>query len=77
MHLFAALSGLEVMGSNKALIHLFITGGGLTSLLCTKALWCGPGRMETMMQISRWFQVSIFVKLTQIPSALQDLFRLL
>lgn len=27
MHLFAALSGLDIMGSNKDLIHLFITGG--------------------------------------------------
>ncbi len=34
MHLFAALLGWDVMGSNKDLIHSFITGGNIDLIAC-------------------------------------------
>lgn len=44
MHLFAPLSGPDVMGSNKAFIHSFITGGKIDLI----ALHCGH------MGVDKW-----------------------
>lgn len=50
MHLFAALSGSYVMGSNKDLIHSFITGGRLDLRAAPRS--AGFTGIEAQMQIS-------------------------